>query len=90
MDVDRLSRGSEAEKGRPGTMADHPLPPGRGATGPDDLSEVTTPAERIAMMWVLAEAAWKVAGRPWPTYDRRNIPARFFRPGTRPPDDYDA
>jgi hypothetical protein len=61
-----------------------------GEEPPDDLSEVTTPAERIAMMWVLAESAWKVAGRPWPTYDRKNIPARFFRPGTPPPDDHDA
>jgi hypothetical protein len=56
----------------------------------DDLSEVTTPAERIAMMWELAESAWKLAGRPWPTYERRNIPARLFRPGTPPPADDDA
>jgi hypothetical protein len=56
----------------------------------DDLSEVTTPAERIAMMWELAESAWRLAGRPLPTYDRRNIPARFFPPGTTPPDDDDA
>ena len=56
---------------------------------PDDLSEVTTPTERIAMMWFLAESAWKLAGRPWPAYDRRSIPARLFRPGQRPPDDDD-
>ncbi len=56
----------------------------------DDLSEVTTPVERIAMMWFLAEAAWKVAGRPVPRYERRSIPARLFRPGTPPPDDDDA
>lgn len=55
----------------------------------DDLSDVTTPGQRVAMMWFLAESAWKVARRPWPTYDRRNIPARLFRPGTRPPDDDD-
>jgi hypothetical protein len=53
----------------------------------DDLSEVTTPADRIAMMWPLAEAAWKLAGRPWPAYDRRGIPTRFFPPGTRPDSD---
>jgi hypothetical protein len=54
----------------------------------DDLSAVTTPAARIAMMWILAESAWKVAGLPLPTYDRRSLPARFFRPGTpRPADD---
>ena len=54
----------------------------------EDLSSRTTPAERIAMVWELAASAWKLAGRPWPTYDRRNIPARIFRPGTpRPVDD---
>ena len=53
---------------------------------PDDLGE-TTPVERVAMMWELAESAWKLAGRPWPTYDRRNLPARLFRAGTTPPDD---
>jgi hypothetical protein len=49
----------------------------------DDLSAVTTVAERIAMMWVLAESAWKVAARPIPDYDRRRIPTRLFPPGTR-------
>jgi len=56
----------------------------------DDLSAETTPAERIAMMWMLAESAWKVAARPLPTYDRRSIPARLFRPGTPRPSDDDA
>jgi hypothetical protein len=58
-----------------------------GEEPPDDLSDVTTPAERIAMMWPLAEEAWRIAGRPLPTYDRRSIPARIFRPGESPPDD---
>jgi len=53
----------------------------------DDLSDVTTPAERIAMMRELAESAWALAGRPSPTYDRSSIPTRIFRPGTTPPDD---
>ncbi len=57
---------------------------------PDDLSEVTTPVERIAMMWELAESAWRMAGRPWPRYERANIPARLFRPGEPPPEDDDA
>jgi hypothetical protein len=56
----------------------------------DDLSAVTTPVERIAMMWALAESAWKLAGVPLPAYDRRDLPARLFRPGTPPPDDDDA
>lgn len=53
----------------------------------EDLSAVTTPAERVAMMWTLAESAWRLAGMPMPTYDRASIPARLFPPGTRPPDD---
>jgi hypothetical protein len=54
----------------------------------DDVSAVTTPAERIAMMWTLAEAAWKLAGLPWPTYERGSVPTRFYRAGApRPPDD---
>lgn len=56
----------------------------------DDLSEVTTPAQRIAMMWELAASAWRAAGRPLPTYDRQRIPARFFPPGSPPPDADDA
>jgi hypothetical protein len=56
----------------------------------DDLSETTTPAERIAMMRTLAESAWKLAGRQLPTYDRPQIPAVFYPPGTRPPDSDDA
>ena len=57
---------------------------------PEDLSSVTTPVERVAMMWTLAESAWRLAGRPLPTYDPSNIPARLFRPGTPRPDADDA
>lgn len=56
----------------------------------DDLSAITTPVERVAMMWTLAESAWKLAGLPLPSYDRRNLPARLFRPGTPRPSDDDA
>jgi hypothetical protein len=55
----------------------------------DDLSEVTTPAERIAMMWPLAEAAWRLAGRALPSYDRANLPGQLWRPGERPLHDDD-
>jgi hypothetical protein len=61
-----------------------------GEEPPDDLSEVTTPVERVAMMAELAEAAWRMAGRPLPDYDRRNIPGRLFKPGEPRPDDDDA
>lgn len=56
----------------------------------DDLSAVYTPVECVAMMWTLAESAWKVAGLPMPTYDRQHVPGRFFRPGTPRPDPDDA
>jgi hypothetical protein len=55
----------------------------------DDLAETTTPAERIGMMWRLAEEAWLLAGRRLPTYDRTNIPAHLYRPGEPRPDDDD-
>jgi hypothetical protein len=61
-----------------------------GEEPPDDLSDVTTPVERIAMMWPLAVTAWTLARRPWPSYDRRTIPACLFRAGTAPLDDDDA
>ena len=81
----------EAEEARRAARVRWPISRFRlGEEPSDDLSEVTTPAERIAMMWPLAESSWKLAGRPLPTYERRNMPLRLFRPGTRPPDDDDA
>jgi hypothetical protein len=56
----------------------------------DDLSDVTTAEERIAMMRPLAEEAWRVAGRTLPTYDRKDIPGRLFRKGDPRPDDDEA
>ncbi len=53
----------------------------------DDISDVTTAAERIAMMWPLAEEAWRLAGRPMPSYDRRHTPSRTFHRGEAIPDD---
>ena len=53
----------------------------------DDLSDTTTPSERLAMMWPLAVEAWALAGRPLPTYDRSTIPIRIYRRGELPPDD---
>jgi hypothetical protein len=79
----------EAQKRR-AARADWPIARFRlGEEPSDDLSEVTTPAQRIAMMWFLAETAWKVAGRRWPRYGRANIPTRLFPRGTVPPDDDD-
>lgn len=53
----------------------------------DDLSDITTAAERLAMMWPLALQAWALARRPLPTYDRSRIPIRMYRNGEIPPDD---
>ncbi|HEX4511572.1 MAG TPA: hypothetical protein VH328_15900 [Burkholderiaceae bacterium] len=55
----------------------------------DDLSAVTTPAERIAMMKELAETAWRLAGRPLPAYARHEIPGRLFEKGEARPDNDD-
>ena len=46
----------------------------------DDLSDVTTPSERIAMMAELAETAWALAGLPLPEYERSAMPGRIIRP----------
>lgn len=45
----------------------------------DDLSSVTTAEERLAMMWELACSAWIFSGRPFPEYDRSEIPGRVLR-----------
>jgi hypothetical protein len=56
----------------------------------DDLSAVTTVAERMAMMWPLALEAWRIAGRPLPSYGRAEVPGRWVRPGERTDDDASA
>lgn len=53
----------------------------------DDISDQTTASERIAMMAELAEAAWRVSGRPLPQYERSQIPGRIFRRGGPGPED---
>ncbi|MCU0223760.1 MAG: hypothetical protein MUF27_06760 [Acidobacteria bacterium] len=47
----------------------------------DDLSAITTPEERLAMMWPLALEAWELAGRPLPGYARNETPVRCVRGG---------
>jgi hypothetical protein len=58
-----------------------------GEEPPDDLSETTTPAERLAMMWPMAHEGWLLSGRPLPTYDRASTPSRIFRGGEHPDDE---
>lgn len=45
----------------------------------DDLSDSTTPEERLAMMWPLAVDAWTSAGRALPEYTREEMPVRVVR-----------
>jgi hypothetical protein len=40
----------------------------------EDLSSSTTAAERIGMMWRLAQDAWAMTGRPIPDYPREKTP----------------
>jgi hypothetical protein len=40
----------------------------------DDLSDSTTPEERLEMMWPLALEAWTLAGKPLPDYERSAAP----------------
>lgn len=45
-----------------------------GAEPSEDLSERTTAAERIGMMWPLALEAWELARRDLPSYPRGETP----------------
>lgn len=45
----------------------------------EDLSRMTTPQQRLAMMWELALSAWQLTGRPMPSYDRAHTPIRVVR-----------
>lgn len=45
----------------------------------DDLSDRTTPSERLAMVWPLTVLSWRLAGRPLPDYERSEIPGRLVR-----------
>ncbi len=47
----------------------------------DDLSGSTTPEQRLAMMWELAERGWLLSGREIPDYQRKNTPGRVIRNG---------
>lgn len=58
-----------------------------GQEPPDDSSAETTREERLASMWPLALEAWRLGGRPLPSYDRAHIPARLLRPGDARGDD---
>ena len=45
----------------------------------DDLSGSTSPDERLAMMWELAERGWLLSGREIPVYSRSETPGKVLR-----------
>ncbi len=51
-----------------------------GQDADEDLTESTTPEERLAMVWELTARAWKLTGASLPTYRRSEIPVRVLRP----------
>lgn len=64
--------------------ADRPLPARVVRLGDepgDDLSDVTTAEERLAILRELTVRAWRLTGRPVPTYRRDEIPVRVTTRG---------
>ena len=47
----------------------------------DDLSDTTSVQERLEILRELTERAWRLSGRAFPTYSRRDIPLRVTRFG---------
>lgn len=41
------------------------------------------PAERIANCWAISVDAFLLSGRPWPEYERSEIPGRMIRRDAR-------
>ncbi len=50
-----------------------------GAEPSDDLSDRTSAAERLAMVWPLTLLSWRLAGRTMPDYERSAMPGRVVR-----------
>ena len=50
----------------------------------DDLTDSTSPEERLAMMWPLTVDAWTTAGRTLPEYSRDQMPGRVIRADRTP------
>jgi hypothetical protein len=46
----------------------------------DDLSAISTPEQRIAMVAVLSRRMWELTGRETPSYSRAAMPGRVLRP----------
>jgi hypothetical protein len=46
----------------------------------DDLSAVSTPEQRLAMVAELSHRMWTLTGQPVPSYTRSTMPGRVLRP----------
>jgi hypothetical protein len=46
----------------------------------DDLSDVTSPTQRVEMVWELSARMWELSGQPVPAYTRERMPVRVIRP----------
>lgn len=46
----------------------------------DDLRETTTAVQRLDILRELTERAWALAGRPFPSYSRQQIPVQVVQP----------
>jgi len=42
------------------------------------LARSTTPEQRFLMMWRLAADAWALTGKPFPEYERKQMPGRLL------------
>lgn len=45
----------------------------------DDLSNVTSPTQRLEMVEVLSRRMWSLTGRTRPAYTRAQLPVRVIR-----------
>lgn len=69
---------------QPDSTAARPLWPVRvyrlGEEPGDDLTALSTPEQRIAIVAVLSRRMWELTGRPMPSYARGAMPGRVLRP----------
>ena len=47
----------------------------------DDLTASTTPEERLELLRELSDRAWRLTGRGFPSYSRREAPVQVTRIG---------
>lgn len=45
----------------------------------DDLSDTTTPGQRLEMVWTLRDRMWELTGQPIPTYSRSEMPIKIIK-----------